>query len=36
VKSRINRGRLELARQITRLQQMRPAPKPPLMPGGLE
>jgi RNA polymerase sigma-70 factor (ECF subfamily) len=36
VKSRINRGRLELARQITRLQQTRPAPKPPLMPGGPE
>jgi len=35
VKSRINRGRLELARQITRLQQMRPAPKP-VQPGGLE
>ena len=26
----------ELARQITRLQQTRPAPKPPLMPGGPE
>jgi RNA polymerase sigma-70 factor, ECF subfamily len=35
VKSRINRGRLELARQIARLQEMRPAPKPAL-PGGLE
>ena len=35
VKSRINRGRLELARQITRLQEMRPVPKP-ATPGGLE
>jgi RNA polymerase sigma factor (sigma-70 family) len=34
VKSRINRGRLELARQITRLQQSRPAK--PIAPGGLE
>jgi RNA polymerase sigma-70 factor (ECF subfamily) len=33
VKSRINRGRLELARQITRLQQARPSPGPPA-PGG--
>ena len=35
VKSRINRGRLELARQITRLQAQRPAARP-AVPGGLE
>jgi len=29
VKSRINRGRLELARQLRRLQSQGPAPKPP-------
>jgi RNA polymerase sigma-70 factor (ECF subfamily) len=34
VKSRINRGRLELARQITRLQ--RPKPAPPAIRGGDE
>ncbi len=35
VKSRINRGRLELARQITRLQGETPAPRP-AMRGGTE
>jgi len=35
VKSRINRGRLELARQITRLQELPPVAKP-VVPGGLE
>ena len=35
VKSRINRGRLELARQIRRLQSMGPAGKPST-PGGTE
>src|SRR6187399_659469 len=35
VKSRINRGRLELARQITRLQERPPVAKP-VVPGGLE
>ena len=35
VKSRINRGRLELARQITRLQELPPVAKP-LVPVGLE
>lgn len=35
VKSRINRGRLELARQITRLQAQKPAPRP-ASPGGIE
>jgi len=35
VKSRINRGRLELARQITRLQALPPVAKP-VVPGGLE
>jgi RNA polymerase sigma-70 factor (ECF subfamily) len=35
VKSRINRGRLELARQITRLQQRKPAASPAIR-GGSE
>jgi len=35
VKSRINRGRLELARQLKRLNAQRPVPKP-IAPGGTE
>jgi len=35
VKSRINRGRLELARQLKRLNAQRPVPKP-AVPGGTE
>jgi len=36
VKSRINRGRLELARQVRRLQAQQPVPRPAATGGGME